>query len=991
MHRIGFIITVIIFLASCTNSFKRGNYGSYTDNLEDLSGDGTKVHGKLAEFRVGDLPQIQRDTVRSGKNAIRLDTKYPYGLNYKVPGVKTDEYIEVSVWYSGPGQLVLVASHKDAGFYYRKSASPEPAGDEWKELKLAVSVPPSMNREDLNIYVWNPGQLPVYADDFNISYSQFKSYPEFSSEPGVHLLIDTLDMLILEQKRDDAFKNGILETEDDDYVPGLMYYNDSIMPVEVRLKGDWLDHLEGRKWSFRIKVKKQHTWKNMRAFSLQTPISRDFLNEYVSHRLFRENDLLAPRYGFVPVNLNGTSLGIYAWEEHFEKQLVESLKRREGPILKFDESLFWVSQKVYLQESQYFELPFLQASDIQPFKLNRTLETPALRSNFVLANNLMNQYKFGEKKASEIFDVNKLAAYYAFMDLTRGFHGLAWHNQRYYYNPVLCKLEPIFFDAYTEDGVFNADKNAISGLFEFNPNGKKRFENLFWVEIFQDSLFREKYIGWLEKISDPAWINKFLQEQNNEVSLFESWIAEEFEGYHYDRGFLLENARKIRIELPYYKNLVKDNPGYADFDDSRIEYIEYTKKYDPRFPEYYLNAYLKDSTDDNYIVQVDNFYPHGVDILGYGDTKDIMDQTLDEIVSAGPYQGVSPESREIRISIKEGFIVFRIQGQKDLLSVQLMQYPPPVDYTPEQELFLGAGLPEFPFIQSEGDKITFMKGKYTVDEPLIVPPGYKAFFEAGCEIDFVREGFFISKSPVLMLGEAGNPVVIRSSDNTAMGFTVLQADDLSRLENVVFEGLNTLNYNNWMLTGAVNFYESNVHIETVEFRSNVCEDALNIIRSEFQVSNSLFSNTFADAFDSDFCTGTVQNVTFTNPGNDAIDFSGSVVEIVDCRVTNAGDKGVSCGEGSTLTVRNTTVNSAIMGYAAKDNSVLNLDNCSTANVQYALAAYQKKPEYGPGSIEAKGFKAEKINELYIIEKFSTLVLNGTIVTGEATKVAELFY
>ena len=73
-----------------------------------------------------------------------------------------------------------------------------------------------MDREDLNIYVWNPDQLPVYAYDFSITYSQFKSYPEFNSVPGIHLLIDTLDMLALEQKRDDAFQNGILETEDDD-------------------------------------------------------------------------------------------------------------------------------------------------------------------------------------------------------------------------------------------------------------------------------------------------------------------------------------------------------------------------------------------------------------------------------------------------------------------------------------------------------------------------------------------------------------------------------------------------------------------------------------------------------------------------------------------------------------------------------------------------------------------------------------------------------
>ena len=991
MNRSWIIISLLIFLASCSNTFRGGSYGSYTDNLEDLSGDGNKVHGRIAEFGVGDLPQVQRDTVRSGKNAIRLDPKYPYGLNYRIPGVHTDEYVEASVWYTGPGQIVLVASHKDAEYYYRKSSSVEPAGDEWKELKLDISVPPSMNREDLNIYVWNPGQKPVYADDFSITYSEFRSYPEFQNERTLHLLIDTLDMLRLEQKRDEAFDNGILESEDGDYVPGIMYYNDSIMPVEVRLKGDWLDHLEGRKWSFRIKVKKQHTWKNMRSFSLQTPLSRDFLNEYVSHRLFRDNDLIATRYGFVPVNLNGTSLGIYAWEEHFDKQIVESLSRREGPVLKFDESLFWVSQKIYIRESEYFELPFMQASDILPFKPNRTLSTPVLRSNFEIGHNLLNQYRFREKKASEIFDIDKLAGYYAMMDLTRGFHGVAWHNQRYYYNPVLMKLEPIFFDAYTEDGVFNAQRNAISGLFEFNPDERKRPENLMWVSIFQDNTFIEKYIQKLEAFSDPLWINKFLQEENRGITEYESWIREEFEGYTYDRGFLLENARKIRVELPYYRDLVADNPGYADFDDDQVQYIEYTKKYDPRLPEFYLNVYLKDSIDDNYIVQIDNFYPLGFEILGYGDTRGIMDDPLDKILSIGPYEGIYPSKADATIPAKEGFIIFRAEGREDLLSAGILPYPPPQDYSPEQELFSDAGLPQLEFIRLENNKIIFNSGQYLVDVPLVVPGGYEAVFEAGCELDFINGGFFISKSPVIMRGEPGKPVIIKSSDNSANGFTVLKADSMSRINNVIFDGLNTLNYHNWILTGAVNFYESDVEVEGAEFRSNVCEDALNIIRSEFSVINSSFINSLSDAFDSDFCTGLVKNVTFTDPGNDAIDFSGSFVDIVDCRVTGSGDKGVSSGEGSTLTVINTSVEGAVIGFASKDNSILKLEDCSAASVEYALAAYQKKPEFGPGNIEARGFKAEGMDELYIIEKFSTLKLNGTIVTGDAIKVADLFY
>jgi len=991
MFRFILLSFLAIGLVYCSNGPSSGGYGSYSDNLEDIRGEENKISGRSEKFKIGDSPQINRDTVRSGKNALKLSPSFPYGMNYTIEGVGTDEFVEVSVWYSGPGQLVLVASHKDPNYFYRKSGSQINNGDEWKELKLMVSVPPSMNKKDLSFYVWNPGKEPVYADDFKIVYKEFKSYPEYDAQKGIHLLIDTMNIIRLEQKRSDAFSNGILETADDDYVSGIMYYNDTIMPVDVRLKGDWLDHLEGRKWSFRIKLKKQNTWKKVRAFSIHTPVARDFLNEYVSHEIFRENDLISPRYGFIPVTLNGTSLGIYAWEEHFDKQLVEALDRREGPILKFEESLFWQSQKVFIQDTQYFELPFLEAADIVPFKLNRTMRDTALRESFVLAHNLLNQYRFGLKKVSDIFDIEKLAGYFAMMDLTRGFHGETWHNQRFYYNPVLCQLEPIFFDAYTEAGVFNPDNNAVSGLFNFDPIKIKRFENLSWVRLFQDPIFVEEYIGWLDIISDPVWINDFLQRKNDEISSYEKLIREEFTEYTYDYGFLLENARKIRNELPVYKDMVGNNPTYAKFNPDNLTYLKYDENYDSRFPGYYVNAYLNDSTENDYSIHLDNYYTHQIEILGYGESGQIMDKALINKVVMPAYINRSCEGEELNIPKGNKFIFFKVSGFTERFSCEVKPFPSAVDYTPEQQLFSNIDLSSFPFVEIAGDQLTIKQGKHQLRNAFVVPSGYTVVFEPGCELDFLEGSLFISKSPVEMKGEIDKPIQIRSTDNSCNGFTLMQVGAKSSLDHVVFTGLNTLNIDGWRLTGAVNFYESDVDITNVTFTDNVCEDALNIIRSDFNVSSSSFSNTFADAFDSDFSRGEVEKVVFSNIGNDAIDFSGSQVEIWDCSIIQVGDKGVSAGEKSTLNVFNTSVVGANIGFASKDQSLLTLEDCSAEKANYGLLAFQKKPEYGPGSIKTIGFNAIGVDALFLVERFSRLNLNGTIVIGESLDVAKLFY
>ncbi len=41
------------------------------------------------------------------------------------------------------------------------------------------------------------------------------------------------------------------------------------------------------------------------------------------------------------MKVNGERRGIYAYEEHFAKHLIESRNRREGPIIKFDETAIW--------------------------------------------------------------------------------------------------------------------------------------------------------------------------------------------------------------------------------------------------------------------------------------------------------------------------------------------------------------------------------------------------------------------------------------------------------------------------------------------------------------------------------------------------------------------------------------------------------------------------------------------------------------------------
>ncbi len=117
-------------------------------------------------------------------------------------------------------------------------------------------------------------------------------------------------------KRAKALRSGNLIQEADDFVPASIRYSDgkaiSTAKVKVRLKGDMLDHLEGKKWSFRVRTRgKDHVY-GMRRFSLQKPQTRNFQMTPMMLSLTKSMGLISARYFFVDLNINGKNIGIMA-------------------------------------------------------------------------------------------------------------------------------------------------------------------------------------------------------------------------------------------------------------------------------------------------------------------------------------------------------------------------------------------------------------------------------------------------------------------------------------------------------------------------------------------------------------------------------------------------------------------------------------------------------------------------------------------------------
>lgn len=929
------------------------------------------------------------EMARSGKYAAKLNKENPFGLTINIDDTKKGDYYRATVWRKSENNHgYLVISVDNSKFYLAEERVVEVDSLGWQKIVAEIEITEYLKDEVVSIYLWNDKPEPAYFDDLTIERSSGKIYPQYETE-ALHIYIDKKGMEKIYKKRQQALKNGILETGDDDWADAILFYKNNDMPAEVRLKGDWLDHLKGKKWSFRIKLEDGASWKGMRVFSIQNPKTRDFLSEWLLHEICLKNDILATRYGFVPVTLNNENLGLYAYEEHFDKQLVESNRRREGPILKFNDDAIWASRRVTYDDNFSFHLPVWHLPNIEPFKEGRIIKSPVLMAQYLLAQNLMYQFKHDKQTASQIFDIKQAAKYFAMLDVLNARHSLVWHNQRFYYNPVIAKLEPVVFDAYTAAGTYQFVSTNITGAYYWTKEPKllEHPDHIF----FKDTVFLKCYIKYLENFTNEAFLDSMLAPHQKEIEVYNKQMKKEFLYYDFDKKQFHKWAKQIRDKLPAFKKTVKKSPPLTASHAVALD-NDYDTMYHKDLAEKFVEVFLEQSNDEQSIIRVVNFFPRDILLLGTANNKQRIDHffhpepTLYSINKKGIHQA------EFKTIPNAKFLFFTIRPYLETLIVPIHQWPKPKDEHPRQKLLGNNAFPDTSLYQVSGNRIVFRNGRnVSTDTHIIIPDGYYVEFEAGASLNLTDSAMFLSYSPVYLRGTAEMPVKIRSADNSGMGFSVMQNEKKSTVSHTVFSGLNTLNYKGWSLTGAVNFYESDVEMQHITFEKNRCEDALNIIRSRFSVYNSRFIHVFADAFDSDFCTGEVVNCRFENIGNDAIDFSGSLIAIDSCNINNAADKGISGGEASTLYVNHTVINLANIGVASKDLSKVYISNSTINDCVYGMTVFQKKPEYGGAQIVSENVKQNTVIHPHLVEENSCLILQTDTIKGQARNVSAIFY
>lgn len=958
-------------------------------------------------------PTSQKKTKNDNVEDIDMPTKIYRGYKYS-------EVIKKEINQIYKDSLISIHLNSELGkpfllYVYKDSLSPTQRSDKFflhAYLKDSSSIKKVEQKEFINLDFYGK---PIELGIENRKHFLFKRFLEYHSlsiqdikhintgrfsSKGASLRINEIEILDvvpenvsgipnkltisikekdfekIKDKRNEALENEVLLTDEDDLLKAKVSYDDNPeINADIRLKGDWTDHLEHpTKWSFRIILNGTSTISGQRKFSIQHPKVRNYVWEWLFNKAIKQNDLIGLRYNFIDVNLNivhkqkptqTIAVGIMAMEEAFDKILIESNSRREGLLLGFDESMIWKDREHQYRlnlpdEARSAKLQSINNAPIKVYNENRVLADPTLKKQFEIAKNLFEGLRTGKLKISEVFDIDKLTTFMALANLFGGKHGFILHNLRIYYNPITNKFEPVSFDS---------------------NSGEKINEIIHYPFSAGDDLYMEKLVEKLQTVSSTEFVNRLLTSSFDELSELSISLNKEFEA-NFDLSVLEYNSNVIKKKINPSSAIVAN---LLSFDNDQMA-IEMTNLSD--LPvliqgiEHEKGKRLNDRLRD--------------DVLYSNETKTIdfaLKQSFDNaFVSKKNKKGGFRYPKDVeKIKIK-----YNIIGLPNPRTAEIIPYPKESNLSNaivEYKESFQSTLSNFDFVETDHQlkEIKFKAGNHKTDKTILIPAGFRVNVEKGFALDLVNNASLISYSYLVCNGTKDLPIRFYSSDSTGAGLFISNTDKKSKLEYTYFNNLSNPKSKTWSLTGAVNFHEADVEIDHSVFEGNRCEDGLNIIRSEFLVENSLFENTYSDAFDGDFVKGSLKECQFVNTGNDGVDISGSEVFLNGIEIRNPADKAISAGEASTIKGSNIRLNGGEIGIVSKDLSTITLEDVNISNTRLAFSAFQKKSEFGNGIIEISNLSLVNNGLDYLIEDGSSLTIDNELVTTVATNVIDQMY
>ena len=626
----------------------------------------------------------------------------------------------------------------------------------------------------------------------------------FAEYHKINLDIKFEDIQLLNFARDSALSKGII-TEEENKISVRASLNLNNQKYEVRLSptGQNLDMIgDNDKRAYKAKVLNGKKILGMSEFKLLPPTSRHHMVEWIGHAIENKEGLISLRYFFAQVRLNGENKGIYAIEEHLNKELLENRGAREGIIfnIKNDKVKIFNENKIKKNKDNKNQIRFLKT-------ILQTLKNDQLDVN-------------------RIFDLEKFSTQYAIIDLMYGYHALG-NNSIFYLNPITNLIEPItreYNSLRYSEGQPTEDlmiENYRSGSGGFN----------FVEKLFNNEDFVMLYISKLEKFSKKNYLDKFFNEIHDDMNAQLKILYREYPFYKFPKEYMYVRQQQIQ------KKLKQDLKIIANVNSDFNNFLSLKFKNNSVFP---------------------------VKITQISSSKKIV-KNLNQIVYAGKEIDILINNKE-KIEIDDLDFSYKIENSNNSVKKSIIVPKPyskdlimPILWSSSKTSYLE----KFNiFIDEKNKKIFFKGNNIKIDENIFIPENFTVYGKPGLKLDLINGSTIYSKSPFKFKGNKNRPIEITSSDLSSGGIVILNSKNKNIFENVIFNSLRSPNIKTSGLTASVTIYESETYFNNCLFENNKSEDFLNLVRSKYEINNSIFRLINSDAVDSDFSSGKITNTEF---------------------------------------------------------------------------------------------------------------------------------
>ena len=310
----------------------------------------------------------------------------------------------------------------------------------------------------------------------------------------------------------------------------LISGNDTVSAI-LRLKGDHTDHLQGNRWSYRIKTDGKVLKESK--FSIQGLKTRSYFSERLFHEFLKNEGLVHLQYEFIPVTINeiDSFAGVYAYESHFKSDILVNQNLKLGPILKFNEDEFWdyknKAEKGQDRDSLLRTISKIELTNRKGFDKETGKKSIKMLQDFI-------QNKVAAEK---VFDMLKWARFLtvnAFMGCN---HAMRWHNLRFYLNPETNLLEPVGFDLSTwflKNGAWHLNKDSVES---------------FYKPFYESSVFLNELLETTKRISEKSYLDDFFENRKYVFNDCIDLIREEKTNYKLNKKVLYRIQEIFKNDL----------------------------------------------------------------------------------------------------------------------------------------------------------------------------------------------------------------------------------------------------------------------------------------------------------------------------------------------------------------------------------------------------------------------------------------------------------